>query len=223
MKFSIIIPVLNESQALAAFLCSLQPLRTAGHEVIVVDGGSHDDSQAIAAPLCDNVLNVEAGRARQMNAGAELATGDWVMFLHADTALPEPFVDWLSAIADSKAVWGRFDVTLSGRQWPFRIIETCINWRSRLTRIATGDQALFIRREQFIRMAGFADIPLMEDIELCRRLRRVSAPLCLAMRVTTSSRRWEQRGILSTIALMWALRLRYFFGADPAQLVKRYY
>jgi len=188
-----------------------------------VDGGSHDHSRDIAEPLCDAFIGVDSGRARQMNAGAELATGDCLLFLHADTQLPEPFCAWLSVIRDSEAVWGRFNISLSGRHWLFRVIETCINWRSRLTQIATGDQALFIRRDQFSKIGGFAEIALMEDIELCRRLRCVSAPLCLVMPVMTSSRRWEERGILRTIGLMWRLRWRYFFGADPAELVKRYH
>lgn len=222
MKLSIVVPVLNEAQTLATLLGYLQPLRDMGHEVIVVDGGSHDHSPAIATALSDVLICTDSGRARQMNAGADQATGDWLLFLHADTRLPEPFSEWLPLICDSEAKWGRFDIRLSGHQWPFRVIETCINWRSRLTRIATGDQALFVRRKQFLTMGGFAAIPLMEDIELCRRLRRVSAPLCLAVLVTTSSRRWEERGILRTIGLMWRLRWRYFFGADPVQLAKRY-
>ena len=222
MKLSIIVPVLNEAQTLAAFLGYLQPLRDMGHEVIVVDGGSHDDSSTIAAPFCDLLISAGSGRARQMNAGAEQAMGDWLLFLHADTRLPEPFNDWLSIINHSDAQWGCFNLTLSGQQWPLRVIESCINWRSRLTKIATGDQALFIRRQQFSKINGFADIPLMEDIELCGRLRRDFTPLCLVMPVITSSRRWEEQGVLRTIGLMWSLRWRYFFGADPVLLAKRY-
>jgi len=223
MKVSIIVPVLNEAQTLATFLGYLQPLRDMGHEVIVVDGSSHDDSSSIASPCCDLLVSAGSGRARQMNAGAEQATGDWLLFLHADTRLPEPFSDWLSIIEHSDAQWGRFNLTLSGQQWLFRVIESCINWRSRLTKIATGDQALFIRRQQFSRIKGFADIPLMEDIEICGRLRRNFSPLCLVMPVLTSSRRWEKGGIVRTIGLMWSLRWRYFFGADPVQLAKRYH
>jgi rSAM/selenodomain-associated transferase 2 len=222
MKLSIIVPVLNEAQTLADFLAPLQPLRDLGHEVIVVDGGSDDQSLQVAAPLCDRALSSEAGRGRQMNSGAAQATGDWLLFLHADTWLPAPCNGWLAVIGDSQAQWGRFNVRLSGRQWPFRIIETGINWRSRLTGIATGDQALFLRRKHFSKMLGFADIPLMEDIELCRRLRRVSKPLCLGEAVTTSSRRWERGGIMRTIILMWCLRARYFWGADPVTLAKCY-
>jgi rSAM/selenodomain-associated transferase 2 len=222
MKLSIIIPVLNEAQTLAGFLGYLQPLRDLGHEVIVVDGGSHDDSPIVALPLCDLLISTDSGRAGQMNAGAERATGDWLLFLHADTRLPEPFTGWLSIISHSDAQWGRFNLTLSGQQWLFRVIEICINWRSRVTQIATGDQALFIRRQQFSTMEGFANIPLMEDIELCSRLRRDFKPLCLLMPVITSSRRWEERGALRTIGLMWSLRWRYFFGADPVRLAKRY-
>lgn len=222
MKLSIIVPVLNEAETLARFLGYLQQLRAMGHEVIVVDGGSHDDSPSIALSLCDLLVNADSGRARQMNAGAAQAAGDYLLFLHADTRLPEPFNDWFHLISSSDAQWGRFNLALTGQQWQFRVIENCINWRSRLTKIATGDQALFVRRQQFLLIGGFANIALMEDIELCRRLKRKSAPLCLTMPVITSSRRWEERGILRTIGLMWSLRCRYFFGADPAQLVKRY-
>ena len=223
MKLSIIVPVLNEAETLATFLQHLQPLREMGHQLIVVDGGSCDQSFNIADPLCDLVLHSERGRAKQMNTGATQADGDWLLFLHADTRLPQPLHHWCGRIEKSDRVWGRFNVSLSGSQWWFRIIETCMNWRSALTGIATGDQAIFVCREGFAQLDGFADQPLMEDIELSRRLRRISAPLCINQTVCTSSRRWEERGVLQTIWLMWTLRWRYFFGASPSDLVHRYY
>jgi len=227
VKLSIIVPVLNEASALADFLSSLQPLRQAGHQLIVVDGGSTDESFAIAEPLCNVTLSATPGRALQMNAGAKHASGDWLLFLHADTWLPEISSGWLQHIQiaqnNKTAVWGRFNVALSGQHGLFRVIESCINVRSKVTGIATGDQALFVHREVFEQEAGFASIPLMEDIELCKRLRRITAPLCINEPVRTSSRRWEQSGIVRTIVLMWELRLRYFLGASPAELVARYY
>lgn len=218
-----IVPVLNEAENLPAFLQHLQPLRASGHQLILVDGGSVDDSLAVAAPFCDLTLSSTAGRARQMNTGAAQATGDWLLFLHADTRLPQPFFEWCEKIASSSRSWGRFNVQLSGQRRMFRVIENCINWRSKITGIATGDQAIFVRRELFQSMGGFVDEPLMEDVELCRRLRKISAPLCFKQPVKTSSRRWETGGVWRTILLMWELRLRYFLGAKPAELVRRYY
>jgi len=223
MKLTIIVPVLNEADALASFLQHLQPLRESGHQLIVVDGGSSDQSLAVAESLSDLALQSPAGRARQMNAGAARAEGDWLLFLHADTWLPQPFFGWIEQIAQSDLSWGRFNVCLSGKRPIFRVIETCINWRSALSGIATGDQAIFVRRQLFETLAGFVDEPLMEDIDLCRRLRKISTPLCLKQQAQTSSRRWESRGVLRTILLMWELRFRYFFGASPADLVRRYY
>lgn len=223
MKLSVIVPVLNEASTLAAFLQHLQPLREMGHQLIVVDGGSCDQSFSIAEPLCDLVLHSGRGRAKQMNTGATQADGDWLLFLHADTHLPQPLHYWCDLIESSEQVWGRFDVSLSGRKWYFRVIETCMNWRSALTAIATGDQAIFVRQEQFVRLRGFAEMPLMEDVELSRRLGLISPPLRIKQSVRTSSRRWEERGVFRTIWLMWDLRLRYFFGASPVDLERRYY
>lgn len=223
MQLSIIVPVLNEAENLSAFLQTLQPLRQNDHQLIIVDGGSVDDSLAVATPWSDRVLQSAAGRARQMNAGAQQAGGDWLLFLHADSRLPQPFTEWTEQIFHCTHGWGRFNVRLSGQRTMFRVIESCINWRSRLTAIATGDQAIFVRRELFEALGGFVDEPLMEDVELCRRLRKVSRPLCLKQPVTTSSRRWEAGGVWRTVFLMWELRLRYFLGAQPAELAQRYY
>ncbi len=220
---SIIIPVLNEAAGISAALQGLQPLRQAGHEIIVADGGSQDGTAALAAPLCDQLIHAPRGRARQMNAGAAAASGAVLLFLHADTCLP-PGADELinAALADSKRRWGRFDLRLSGTHPALRLIETMMNLRSRLSGIATGDQCLFAARDLFERVGGFPDIALMEDIALSRTLKQHGRPLCLRARVVSSSRRWETRGILRTILLMWRLRLAYFFGADPQSLARDY-
>ena len=218
---SIIVPTLNESHGITATLTHLQALRQAGHELIVVDGGSMDDTVTHAAPLADRLVTAPRGRARQMNAGAAAATGDVLLFLHADTILP---IDAAAHITvDNNHLWGRFDVRLSGTHPLLRIVESMMNLRSRLTGIATGDQALFVERALFLVVGGFPEQPLMEDIALSRKLKRHGRPLCLRIKVTTSSRRWEQNGIWSTILLMWRLRLAYFLGADPARLARLYY
>ncbi len=223
MRLSVIIPILDEAETLPQTLGTLQALRSEGNEVIVVDGGSRDGSAQLAAGLADQILLAPRGRALQMNAGARRARGECLLFLHADTLLPAGAAETIAAgLAATGRAWGRFDVRLSGRPWPLRLVETLMNLRSRLTGIATGDQALFVKRAVFEKLGGFPEIPLMEDIALCRRLKRISPPLCLRQRVITSSRRWESNGIWRTIALMWHLRLAYFLGADPADLARRY-
>jgi rSAM/selenodomain-associated transferase 2 len=224
MILSIIIPVLNESPLISDCLASLQELRRRGHEVIVVDGGSIDDTGELAAPLSDRCLVSERpGRAAQMNRGAAAASGDVLLFLHADTHLPQD-ADALLQVAGADADgWGRFDVVLSGRQPLLRVVEAAMNLRSRLTGIATGDQAMFVGRQLFYRAGGFPDIPLMEDISLSAALKRLRPPHCLRQTVITSSRRWEEQGILNTVLQMWMLRLRFFLGAPPANLAREYY
>ncbi|MEY8876972.1 MAG: TIGR04283 family arsenosugar biosynthesis glycosyltransferase [Leptothrix sp. (in: b-proteobacteria)] len=223
---SIILPVLNEAAGIADTLRALAPLRAAGHEVIVADGGSHDGTPARCEGLADAVIAAPRGRARQMNAGAAVARGAVLLFLHADTQLPAQADQLvLAAVGGGTAgqpLWGRFDVRIAGRSAWFPVIATLMNTRSRLSGIATGDQALFVRREVFAALGGFADQPLMEDIELSHRLRRVSAPACLRARVVTSGRRWEAHGVWRTIVLMWRLRLRYWLGASPEVLVRLY-
>ncbi len=224
MRLSIIVPTLDEAPGIATTLTALRPLRDAGHEVIVVDGGSRDATEAIARPLADCVITSPPGRARQMNVGACIAHGELLLFLHADTRLPagaERMV--LEGLHASGKGWGRFDLRLSGGHPLLRVIESMMNWRSRLTGIATGDQAIFIRRDWFKAAKGFPEIPLMEDIALSCTLKRRGPPLCLGASVVTSSRRWEEQGIISTILLMWCLRLLFFLGVDPARLVTRYY
>lgn len=222
-RISIIVPALNEAAGIGDTLAPLQPLRARGHEVIVVDGGSTDATPARARPLADRVVASARGRARQQNAGAAQAAGDVLLFLHADTRLPADadrlVLDGLRA---SGRGWGRFDVRLSGAHPLLRVVERMISLRSRLSGIATGDQAIFIRRDWFTRAGKFPEIPLMEDVALSRTLRRMGPPLCLRDRVLTSSRRWEERGVLRTIVLMWRLRLAYALGADPARLAERY-
>ena len=218
---SIILPVLNEEASLPDVLARLQYLRQQGHEIIVVDGGSHDNSLMLAQQAADKVIVSQPGRAIQMNSGAELATGDILLFLHADTILPEEVERILSEI-EGDTFWGRFDVRLSGRRFIFRIIEAMMNFRSRITSVATGDQAIFITTGLFEKAGGYPEIALMEDIAISKQLSRVSRPVCVSNRVVTSSRRWEDRGIMKTILLMWKLRLYYFFGMSPQKISRMY-
>ena len=220
---SIIVPVFNEAQGLAAALTALTPLRQRDVEVIVVDGGSEDASAELARPYADQVLAAPRGRAAQMNAGAVAARSEVLLFLHADTQLPsgaDRLV--LDSLAHSSRRWGRFDVVIAGTNPALRAVAAAINFRSRLSGIATGDQAIFVHRDAFQRVGGFPDIPLMEDVALSRALKRLSRPVCLRAKVTTSGRRWEKHGVLRTILLMWRLRLAFFLGAEPAALARRY-
>ena len=221
-RISIVIPVLDEAETLPATLAALQGLRRLGHEVVVVDGGSRDGTPRIAEAVADRVVTCPPGRARQMNAGAAAATRAVLLFLHADTLLPPQADRRILEALGAGRIWGRFDVRLSGSAWPFRVIERMMNWRSRLSGMATGDQAIFVRREAFVRIGGFPEIPLMEDLELSRRLRRHGRPACLRPPVVTSSRRWEERGIVPTVLLMWGLRLAWFLGVPPRRLARLY-
>ncbi len=218
---SIILPVLNEEASLPDVLARLQYLRQHGHEIIVVDGGSHDNSLMLAQQAADKVIVSRPGRALQMNSGAELATGDILLFLHADTTLPDAVERVLSEI-EGDAFWGRFDVRLSGKRFIFRIIEAMMNFRSRVTSVATGDQAIFVNRSLFEKVGGYPEIALMEDVAISKQLRRIVKPVCLRSKVVTSSRRWEDRGIFKTILLMWKLRLYYFFGMSPQKISRMY-
>ena len=224
---SIVVPVLNESAGILAALQALAPLRARGVEVIVVDGGSDDGTgdRVRASGMADAVIQTTRGRAVQMNAGAGAAHGDVLLFLHADTRLPpgaDAFVLQAMERREPGRVWGRFDVSIEGAHPMLGVIAGAMNQRSRLTGIATGDQAMFMRRDAFDSVGGFPPIALMEDIAMSARLKRLSAPVCLAERVTTSGRRWESRGVLRTMFDMWWTRLRYFFGAEPAQLAASY-
>jgi rSAM/selenodomain-associated transferase 2 len=222
-RLTLIVPVLNEVTGMAATLAALQPLRRAGAELIVVDGGSSDGTLTCCAGLSDQAMPGPRGRARQMNHGAQCAQGDVLLFLHADTRLPETAWSAIAAaLASGRHDWGRFDVEIAGRSRWFPLIAAFMNRRSRWSGIATGDQAMFVRRQLFLDVGGFPDQPLMEDIELSRRLRRCGPPACLRERVITSGRRWETDGVWRTILLMWRLRLLYWLGADVNKLAKAY-
>ncbi len=221
---SVIIPVLNESETIEVFLRHLQPFRNSGHELIVVDGGSADGTPDKCVPFADKVLVTSTGRAHQMNVGADAAEGSLLLFQHVDTLLPENAESVLSGVSVSDApVWGRFDVRLTPGHWMFPVISRLMNWHSRFTHIATGDQSIFVSRTLFDEVGGFPAQPLMEDIELSARLRRLAAPVCLKERVTTSSRRWQKKGVWKTIGQMWRFRLAYFMGTPAEQLAAIYY
>ena len=221
--FSIIVPVLDEAAGIVASLEALTPLREAGATVIVVDGGSRDATRNLAAPLADRVVGAPRGRASQMNAGARETAADILVFLHADTTLPANALRAIeSGLARTGRDWGRFDATIAGADPMLALVALLMNARSRLTGVATGDQAIFVRREAFEAVGGFPEIPLMEDVAISKLLLRRTRPLALEDRVITSGRRWERHGTLRTIFLMWRLRLAYALGADPRQLARRY-
>jgi rSAM/selenodomain-associated transferase 2 len=211
-----------EAAGVTETLRALQPIRTRGHEVVVVDGGSTDRTVELSRPLCDRVVVSEKGRALQMNAGAAAAKGDLLLFLHADTRLPENALQHLECFVYSRCAWGRFDVRLSGERSLFRVIAWFMNRRSRLTGICTGDQAMFVRRDAFEALGGFQPVPLMEDVEFSRRLCLVSRPFCIKEPVVTDSRRWHKHGAWRTIFLMWKLRWRYWRGESPESLAQIY-
>jgi rSAM/selenodomain-associated transferase 2 len=216
-RLSVVVPALNEAQGIAACLGALAPLRARGHQIIVVDGGSRDSTAEIAARFA-TVLVSERGRALQMNAGARAATGDALLFLHADTRLPAE-ADCLILESLQRHLWGRFDVRIEGRHRLLPLVARAMNLRSRLSGIATGDQAIFVRREAF---QGFPELELMEDVAFSTAMKRRGAPACLRSLVVTSGRRWERDGVLRTVALMWRLRLLYALGASPQRLARDY-
>ena len=221
MRVSIIIPVLNEEKAIAATVGALP--RSQPHELFIVDGGSSDRTVEICKQLGATVLVGSRDRARQMNLGARRASGDVLLFLHADTRLPDSaFHDIHRALSDPQCVGGRFDVQLDGAHWMLGVIGVMISLRSRLSQVATGDQAIFVRREIFAELGGYPDIPLMEDVAFSRALKRRGRLACLRSRVITSARRWERDGIWRTIVKMWALKSLYLAGISPLRL-KRYY
>ena len=221
MFVSIIIPVLNEENSIKELLQQLQAYRQQGHEVIVVDGGSHDNTRSVADSLSDKVISSEAGRALQMNNGATQSRHEILWFLHADTIIPENAIEQIQQ-ALNKSDWGRFNVKLSGSHILFRIIETMMNVRSCVSSIATGDQGIFVKRKVFGQVNEYSNIPLMEDVDLSRKLKKLSKPVCLKYTLITSSRRWEKNGISSTILLMWKLRFLYWVGVSPEHLARQY-
>ena len=219
---SIIIPVLNEAGGIVQLLEGLQGFRAQGAEIIVVDGGSSDGTAERAGFLADGLATSPRGRGRQMNTGTALATGDIFLFLHADTRLPLTALSSVREAISHGAHWGRFNVQIEGSVSGLGMVAFMMNWRSRLTGIATGDQAIFVTREVFLARSGFPDIPLMEDIVFTTGMRQKSPPACLKETVTTSGRRWEKHGLLPTILMMWWLRLRFYLGASPNDLAKEY-
>ena len=221
MFISIIIPTLNEEDVIQTLLQQLQTYRQQGHEVIVVDGGSHDNTRSVADSLSDKVISSEAGRALQMNNGATQSRHEALWFLHADTLIPETAIEQIQQ-ALNKSGWGRFNVKLSGSHILFRIIETMMNVRSCVSGIATGDQGIFVKRKVFGQVNEYSNIPLMEDVDLSRKLKKLSKPVCLKYTLMTSSRRWEKNGISSTILLMWKLRFLYWVGVSPEHLARQY-
>lgn len=218
---SFVIPVLNEQASVAGLLCDLR-LRYPGCELIVVDGGSTDGTVAIALPLCDQLLVGERGRARQMNLGGQVASAPYIFFLHADSC-PGVSAAELDACLAELPPWGFCRVRLNGEHIFFRIIEWFMNQRSRLSAVATGDQMMFVQKTVFEHSGGFDVIPLMEDVAYCKRLRRLSRPLIISEPVVTSSRRWEDSGVIKTVVRMWLLRLGYFLGVAPETLWRHYY
>lgn len=219
-------PVFNEGHVLAQRLRALQHLRVRGVELVVVDGGSIDATWAIASAYADQVRLAPRGRASQMNAGAQGGQADVLLFLHADTQLPDHadrlIVQALDTALSHQRDWGRFDVRIDSTRPMLRVVECMMNLRSRLSGIATGDQAMFVRRAVFEALGGFAPIALMEDVELSARLKRRGPPICLRVPVVTSGRRWEKHGVWRTIVLMWHLRAAYFLGARPDALARQY-
>lgn len=221
MRISIVIPTLNEASGIVPLLTALQTLRPEC-EIIIADGGSQDGTRQLALPLADKIIVSARGRASQMNAGAMKARGDLLLFLHADTRLPDNAIGLIRKNISSGGSWGRFDIELTGNSPMFKVISHMMNWRSRLTSIATGDQALFITRKAFDHIGGYPDIKLMEDIAISKKLNKLGKPVCLKQKVISSGRRWEKFGLLRTILLMWWLRLLFFLGASPAYLSELY-
>jgi len=220
-RVAVIVPVMNEADRLP---CLLRSSRTLGEdEIIFVDGGSTDETQILLENAGVQWVRSERGRATQMNVGAFKSKSEIILFLHSDTGLSSSHIgDVKNLMRDLSIVGGRFDVQLSGRHPAFRVIEFFINWRSRLTKISTGDQAMFVRRDVFEKLGGFPDQPLMEDVEFSRRLKKEGRIACSHQKVMTSSRRWEKHGIARTVLLMWWLRFRYWLGADPEALKCHY-
>ena len=222
-KVSIVLPALNEGENVESALAALAPLRAGGAEIVLADGGSTDRTAELARPLCDRLVIAPRGRAAQMNVGAAIASGDVLLFLHLDTALPADGLERIrTGLRATGRVWGRFDVRILGAHPLLPVVAGLMNMRSRATGMATGDQAIFVMRETFERVGGYPAIALMEDIALSRRLKRETQPLCLTAKVSTSGRRWDRNGFWRTIFLMWRLRLSYFLGADPADLARAY-
>ena len=222
-QLSVIIPALNEAGCIRELCTALQPLRSRGHEIILVDGGSDDQTLVLGKPLVDIMLNSARGRALQMRAGAAAANGSILWFLHADSGVPDnPDQLILKALEKDHKDWGRFNISLSDRHIVLKSVAHLMNLRSWLSAIATGDQGIFVRRSLYEQVGGIPSLPLMEDIALSRALKHHGRPACIRQRLVTSARRWQQHGITRTILTMWGLRLAYFFGISPRHLAKYY-
>jgi len=221
-SLAIIIPTLNEQTCLGETLATLQAARRRGHELIVVDGGSDDRTLSSCRGLVDQCLLSERGRAIQMNTGARATSADTLLFLHADTRPPQNIDRLIAKALAGQPGWGRFDIRLSGRQPLLRLVEGLMNARSRLSGIATGDQGLFVTRDWFERVGGYPVIALMEDIMLSKNLKRLARPHCLSARLVTSSRRWEQQGVIRTVIKMWWLRAAFYCGVPARYLARQY-
>lgn len=223
MKLSIIIPVYNEAHCLSEKIDTLAALPSTNVEVVMVDGGSTDNTSILLQEAGLRVIQSAKGRALQMNQGAAVASGDVLLFLHVDTCLPANYFEAIEhALKNNDKLWGRFDVNIAGQLWMFPVISAFINWRSSQFGIATGDQAIFVKRIYFETLGGFPEQPLMEDVEFSKRLKSISLPVCLKEKVITSGRRWEARGVWRTIFLMWRLRWLYWRGTDAKTLARMY-
>jgi rSAM/selenodomain-associated transferase 2 len=220
---SIIVPVHNQARSIGAILHALKSFRDRGAEIIVVDGGSNDDTAMLARPLADQVIRSPRGLGLQMNEGAKVANGFIFLFLRPETKLP-PDADTQVMYGRSRdtSVWGRFDLRLAGRHMMLPLAARYLNWRSRMSGIASGEQAIFVQREAFFRIGGFRHMPVMEDVDLCQRLKAISPPICVASRVTAPGERFDRDGMWKTLRAMWAMRMRYRMGAKPDDLAKRY-
>ena len=222
MKLSVIIPMLNEAASIARTIAAIRA-GAPDAEIIVVDGGSSDNSIEEARALCHVVISMLRGRARQMNAGAAQASGDVLVFVHADTIVPATFgPDIEGAFADPRIVGGRFDVRLDDDHLLCILIGALISVRSRISRTGTGDQAIFVRRATFHQIGGFPDFPICEDLDFARRMKRLGRIACLRSKVTTSARRWRKGGIIRTVLRMWSIRALYLAGVSPSRLARMY-
>lgn len=220
---AVIIPVLNEAQQLDELILRVNSLQSNGARVVIVDGGSNDGTIEQLQQTKIELISSEKGRAKQMNKGWRSVQAESYWFLHADCQPPNSALADIQNTLNNRQRWGRFNVSLSGRSPMFRIIEFMMNWRSCLTQVATGDQGIFVEARLLEEIDGIPDIPLMEDIALSKQLRKHSRGACIKSPMIVSSRRWEKSGIVRMTVLMWWLRLRYFLGANPAELYKSYY
>ena len=222
-SLTIIVPVLNEARQIHTLVSHLNTLSC---PIIIVDGGSTDGTRAVLRASIGahiQVVTASGGRARQMNAGAAQATTPFLLFLHADTTLPDGGVEFVvTALGSSRSPWGRFDVRFDRPKTIYRVIAWFMNWRSAVTGICTGDQAIFTTAEAFAVVHGFAEMPLMEDIEFSKKLKRLGKPIRAETAVTTAARRWEAHGPIRTILTMWWLRFRYWLGTPPESLARWY-